>query len=169
MDPFERWNLEVGAPQLPKPLAPPVPVSEPQDEPSESFDALDAEAAQLAPEPRVDSPVVDCPLTWLEVTLFDEEGAPIADEPFEASLPDGSSHKGRTDAQGRAKIHDVDVEAGDVDVEVSIRSAEDGNAEGLLLRIVPRGAPAPEQDAEEEEEASSDEELLRAELTVPDR
>ncbi|MBZ4417707.1 Ig-like domain-containing protein [Myxococcus sp. RHSTA-1-4] len=167
MDPFEGWNLEEGAAQLPQPLAPPMPEPQPRDDASESFDALDAEAAQLAPESRVDSPVVNCPLTWLEVTLFDEDGDPIADEPFEASLPDGSSHKGRTDPQGRAKIHDVDVEAGDVDVEVSIRRAEDGSAAGYLVRILPRASPAPKKDAEEESPSEEDE--LRAELTVPDR
>jgi len=161
MDPFKGWDLEKGSPQTPTPLPRRVP-SGPKDDALESFESLDAEAAALSPEARVDSPVSSCPLTWLEITVFDEDGDPVTDTSFEATLPDGSTHRGTLDAQGRAKIEGTDVEAEDVDVEVSRRRAEDGSAAGYSLRITPRASSSPKkaQDAE----AAAEEPLLRVEL-----
>ncbi|MCY1021946.1 Ig-like domain-containing protein [Pyxidicoccus sp. MSG2] len=166
MDPFEGWALKKGSPQLPKPLPMPEPLA-PTDDAVESFEALDAEAAELSPEARVDSPVTTCPLTWLEITVFDEDGDPVPDVSFEASLPDGSTHKGTLDSQGRAKIKGTDVEAEDVDVEVSVRRAEDGGAASYSLSIRPRASSSTEKS--EDAEAPSDDSLLRAELEEPER
>ncbi|WP_163998355.1 hypothetical protein [Pyxidicoccus caerfyrddinensis] len=166
MDPFEGWALEKGSPQTPKPLPMPEPPAL-QDDAVESFEALDAEAAELPPEARVDSPVSTCPLTWLEITVFDEDGDPVPGASFEASLPDGSKHQGTLDGQGRAKLKGTDVEAEDVDVEVTVRRAEDGGAAAYSLSIRPRASSSPEKS--EDAEASSDESLLRAELEAPER
>lgn len=44
---------------------------------------------------------------WIEVELQDEEGNPMANEPFELHLPDGSTEKGTLDEKGFARVESV--------------------------------------------------------------
>lgn len=44
---------------------------------------------------------------WIEVELQDEEGNPMADEPFELHLPDGSTQNGTLDDNGFARVDSV--------------------------------------------------------------
>jgi hypothetical protein len=45
---------------------------------------------------------------WIEIELVDDSGTPVADEMYLVELPDGSKLTGRTDANGRARVDDVD-------------------------------------------------------------
>jgi hypothetical protein len=45
---------------------------------------------------------------WIEIELVDDSGAPVTDELYLVELPDGSKLTGRTDANGRARVEDVD-------------------------------------------------------------
>jgi hypothetical protein len=45
---------------------------------------------------------------WLEIELIDDDGNPVAGELYFIELPDGSTLSGTTDAEGRARIEDVD-------------------------------------------------------------
>jgi type VI protein secretion system component Hcp len=44
---------------------------------------------------------------WIEVELQDEAGNPIANEPFEIHLPDGSTQNGTLDEKGFARVNSV--------------------------------------------------------------
>jgi type VI secretion system secreted protein Hcp len=44
---------------------------------------------------------------WIEVELQDENGAALANEPFELHLPDGSAQKGTLDDKGYARVDSV--------------------------------------------------------------
>jgi hypothetical protein len=41
---------------------------------------------------------------WVEIELVGEDGQGIADEPYLIIAPDGSEHRGRTDANGTARV-----------------------------------------------------------------
>ena len=45
---------------------------------------------------------------FIEIELIDDAGKPVADELYLIELPDGAKLTGRTDAQGRARVDDVD-------------------------------------------------------------
>lgn len=44
---------------------------------------------------------------WIEIVLKDETGQPIANEPYEITLPDGKVSKGALDGAGRARLDGV--------------------------------------------------------------
>ncbi len=55
-------------------------------------------------KPRVD-PVAQT--TWIEIVLLDQEGVPVADEPYTLVLPDGGTRSGQLDARGFARIEGI--------------------------------------------------------------
>jgi hypothetical protein len=46
-------------------------------------------------------------LHWFEVVLLDEDGEPVAGEPFQVRLADGRVVRGQLDAAGRARWDDI--------------------------------------------------------------
>ncbi len=46
-------------------------------------------------------------MEWIQITLLDETGQPVADEPYSIDLPDGSNRQGQLDAKGRARIDGI--------------------------------------------------------------
>src|SRR5690606_27770524 len=44
---------------------------------------------------------------WLELAVVDEHGEPLAHEPFELDLPDGSTRSGALDGRGEARADDL--------------------------------------------------------------
>ena len=46
--------------------------------------------------------------TWIEILLVNEAGEPVSGEEYEITTPDGQIKKGRTNAQGKAKITGID-------------------------------------------------------------
>ncbi|HTO92221.1 MAG TPA: type VI secretion system tip protein VgrG [Candidatus Sulfotelmatobacter sp.] len=58
-------------------------------------------------DPAKDAPQ-DKDKTWIEVELVDENKKPVAGEPYEVELPDGSIATGTTGADGVARIEGVD-------------------------------------------------------------
>lgn len=46
----------------------------------------------------------DDELSWIEIELKDDDGNPVANEPYSVKLPDGSVAEGTTDNKGGAKI-----------------------------------------------------------------
>jgi hypothetical protein len=42
--------------------------------------------------------------TWIEIELIDADGAPAVNERYKLTLPDGSTHWGRLDSKGRARV-----------------------------------------------------------------
>ena len=46
--------------------------------------------------------------TWIEVRLLDEEGEPVPNERYRLELPDGSVREGRLDANGHARVDEVE-------------------------------------------------------------
>jgi type VI secretion system secreted protein VgrG len=46
---------------------------------------------------------------WIEIELLDEEGQPIAGEPYRITLPDGTTvADGTLDEKGRARVDNID-------------------------------------------------------------
>jgi uncharacterized protein (DUF2345 family) len=43
-------------------------------------------------------------LSWVALKLEDEDGRPVAGEPYEVTLPDGSVASGTTDEKGQARV-----------------------------------------------------------------
>lgn len=62
-------------------------------------------------------------LSSMTFELLDDSEAPIANEPYEVRLPDGSTRTGRTDAQGRVQLDGVE----DGDTEVTFPRLQDGD------------------------------------------
>ena len=60
--------------------------------------AKEEKAAAMQPEEK----------HWIEIELLDDSGAPVPDAMYLVELPDGSKKTGRTDANGRARVEDVD-------------------------------------------------------------
>lgn len=48
------------------------------------------------------------PKTWIEIELIDENGEPVAAEPFRIELPDGRVVRGRLDSSGKARFGNID-------------------------------------------------------------
>ncbi len=46
--------------------------------------------------------------TWVEFEVLDENGDALADEKWEAQLPDGTKKNGKTDSRGLARFDDID-------------------------------------------------------------
>jgi hypothetical protein len=47
-------------------------------------------------------------LSWIEFELLDDDGVPVAFEPYTVELPDGSAIEGTLDAVGRARVEGID-------------------------------------------------------------
>jgi hypothetical protein len=61
-------------------------------------DAAHVEVPALGPEDALGT-------TWIEVVLLDDQGRPVADEPYRIARPDGSTfRKGKLDGKGRVRI-----------------------------------------------------------------
>ncbi len=54
----------------------------------------------------VGSAVQSC-LSWVEIELVDQDGKPIANQPFVIALADGSERRGMTDGSGRGLVAGV--------------------------------------------------------------
>ena len=53
--------------------------------------------------------------SWLEIELNDQDGEPVAGEPYEVRLPDGTAiASGTLDEHGRARIENIDPGTGKV-------------------------------------------------------
>jgi hypothetical protein len=46
--------------------------------------------------------------TWIEITLKDDQGNPMPGERYRIKLPDGTIQEGRLDADGRARVDDIE-------------------------------------------------------------
>lgn len=67
------------------------------------------EASTRARRPASEKPAVkDKVKTWIEIKLVDQDGNPVANEKYELKLPDGSVQEGSLDAQGRARVEEID-------------------------------------------------------------
>lgn len=60
-----------------------------------------AEDSALGPLPEAD-------LGWIEFEVFDELGKPLASEPYELVLPDGSNRTGTLDGKGFARVEPME-------------------------------------------------------------
>lgn len=58
------------------------------------------------PAPKPDDPKPT--KTWIEFDVLDENGDPLADEKWEAVLPDGTKKNGKTDSKGVVRFEDID-------------------------------------------------------------
>jgi hypothetical protein len=84
----------------------PAPVADPAALAAALRQAADAPAGGPAGYPAIQP----CPLqalTWFCARLVDEAGAPVADEPWLIIGPDGVEHRGRTDADGIARVDQI--------------------------------------------------------------
>jgi hypothetical protein len=46
--------------------------------------------------------------SWVEIELIDDEGLPVAFEPYQLQLPDGSTVEGNLDGKGQARVEGID-------------------------------------------------------------
>jgi uncharacterized Zn-binding protein involved in type VI secretion len=53
-------------------------------------------------------PVSPTKTAWVEITLEDQNGQPVAGEPYKIKLPDGSTVKGTLDDKGFARVDGID-------------------------------------------------------------
>ena len=59
----------------------------------------------------------------MEFELFDDDGLPVAFEPYQVELPDGSTVEGTLDGRGQARIEGIDP--GNCKVSFPNRDAKD--------------------------------------------
>lgn len=79
--------------------------------PSSQLQAATAAAAAGMSTKAVGAISEPCPQAekvWVEIELVGEDGSPIPDERYLVIAPDGSEHRGRTDADGAARIDGID-------------------------------------------------------------
>lgn len=50
----------------------------------------------------------ECRKAWIEIKLLGDDGEGVKDEQYQIVTPDGASHKGKTDARGRARLEGID-------------------------------------------------------------
>jgi hypothetical protein len=83
------------------------------DEPADGLEAAGAAADELPASTPAGGTTSACPpsAAWIQIELVDEQGDPVADEPFRLLLPDGSEKLGKTDARGIFRVENI--EAGD--------------------------------------------------------
>jgi hypothetical protein len=68
-----------------------------------------AAAAPTAPVTRTArKPAREPEKTWIAIELLDHKGQPVANEPYEIRLPDGTFRRGTLDARGSARIDGID-------------------------------------------------------------
>ena len=79
---------------------------------STSTSARTSDAPPVTPpiQPRVarSTPAQVRTKTWIEIELVDEDGVPVAREPYTLNLPDGDIRSGTLDSRGRARVEDID-------------------------------------------------------------
>lgn len=51
--------------------------------------------------------VLPCGQCWIEIELLDEDGAPVAREPYWIKLPNGEVREGRLDSNGLARFNPI--------------------------------------------------------------
>jgi hypothetical protein len=61
--------------------------------------------------------------SWVEFELADDEGLPVAFEPYQVELPDGSKLEGKLDGKGQARIEGIDP--GSCKISFPSRDAKD--------------------------------------------
>lgn len=92
------------------------PSSGPPSGPSSSASSVRLQAATAAAQASTSTHAVGaiaapCPYAkkvWIEIELVGEDGSPIADQRYLVIAPDGSEYRGRTDADGAARIDGID-------------------------------------------------------------
>jgi hypothetical protein len=75
--------------------------------------ALRGGLGERAPEARAEEdsalgPLPETDLAWIEFEAFDDLGKPLASEPYELVVPDGSTRKGTLDGNGFARVEPID-------------------------------------------------------------
>jgi type VI secretion system secreted protein VgrG len=60
------------------------------------------------PEQAAEDQAQDKKKSWIKAKLVDKDGAPVAGEPYEVTLPDGRVASGTTDSQGMADVQGFD-------------------------------------------------------------
>ena len=55
-----------------------------------------------------DGTPTDSPKQWVEIQMLDEENNPVAGEPYQITLPDGTVDSGTTDGSGVARVEGID-------------------------------------------------------------
>lgn len=74
--------------------------------------AVTRPAALVTPKPQ---PLPkDTSKTWIEIVLRDEDGVPVANEPYRLTLPNGERRSGTLDARGFARVDGIDPGTCDV-------------------------------------------------------
>ena len=91
----------------PPAAAAPPPAAAPPGNPSPSPPAKTS-AASDAPTHDPNSPENADKTHFIEITLVDQEGNPVAGEPYKVTLLDGSVADGTTDSQGYARVDNID-------------------------------------------------------------
>ncbi len=104
--------------QLVAPISPKAPEEADKADPGEVTNAqaqpAQAQAGQTGSvkakpfKPEAAEEDSDKKKSWIELKLEDEKGQPVAGEPYEIKLPDGSVASGTTDAQGVARVEGFD-------------------------------------------------------------
>lgn len=84
---------------------------------------VSADSARASSSDAADDEAEDEVLGSMTFELLDDSDTPIANEPYEVRLPDGSTRTGRTDAQGRVQLDGVE----DGDTEVTFPRLQDGD------------------------------------------
>lgn len=61
---------------------------------------------------------------WVEVSFRDGEGSVLANHDYSLTLPDGTVHSGKADADGRASM--ADLPSGNINLEIGPAPARPG-------------------------------------------
>lgn len=109
-------NHSSSAPAGPSSGPPSSPSAGPSSGPSSSASSAQLQAATAAAEASTSTQAVGaiaapCPYArkvWIEIELVGEDGSPIADQRYLVVAPDGTEYRGRTDADGAARIDGID-------------------------------------------------------------
>jgi hypothetical protein len=71
-------------------------------------------AKPVAEQAAAEEPARETAVDWIEIALVDRRGEPVGGEAYRVLLPDGAVREGRLDADGRARLTDIEPGACEV-------------------------------------------------------
>lgn len=115
----------------------------PRVDDTDSLQAMDRAAKTTRGASATVEPVLPCQQgqVWLEFTVLDSNGVPVADTDCTLKIPEGNGMTQKTDATGYVKFEGVSADPQSFTLRVN-SVAGDGGDSRLAIDVVPRQQPA---------------------------
>ncbi len=120
------------------------------DDPVASYAAMDSAVAALPASTALGSPILPCQEPMIEVSLLDEDNAPLAKVPYRLMLEETTLAEGTLDDQGYASVPKQELPAGDWHIEVTLQRNETTQLVERADILLTAAPPAEEDDPQAE-------------------